>query len=152
MRFKRFLFGIIGIILVLVCINTYLQLFLFNIKVCHNTSINDLSVMTYNVAALDTNAFSPKRQQDILSILSKNKPNILCLQELSFENLYCIKPSLDSIYGPCDLLKGDDQLWRLMFYFSYPIRNFQRYYCTGELDTTGFDEDVCKNVNKLKDS
>ena len=80
MRFKRFLFGIIGIILVLVCINTYLQLFLFNIKVCHNTSINDLSVMTYNVAALDTNAFSSKRQQDILSILSKNKPNILCLQ------------------------------------------------------------------------
>lgn len=37
-----------------------------------------------------------------------------------------------------------------MFYFSYPIRNFQRYYCTGELDTTGFDEYVYKEYEQIK--
>lgn len=102
---------------------------------------NDLSIMTYNVDAYDSARFSLDRQSRLMTLLKQERPDILCLQEFLFESLKKIKPQLDSIYGACEELQGDDQYWRLRFYSHYPLRNFKRYKCEGEIDTSDFTDE-----------
>lgn len=101
----------------------------------------DLSIMTYNVDAYDSARFSLDSQSRLMTLLKQERPDILCLQEFSFESLKKIKPQLDSIYGGCEELQGDDQYWRLRFYSHYPLRNFKRYKCEGEIDTSDFTDE-----------
>ena len=87
-----------------------------------------------------------------MSLIYSQSPDIVCFQELSFENLRKIKPQLDSIYGKCDTLKGDNQLWRLMFYSNLPLRNFKRYHCEGTIDTSDFDSLELKEYEIMKNT
>ena len=116
-------------------LNHRYKLFAFNIN--HYEDNEGFSIMTYNISAYDTASFSPERQHKLMELIKKEKPDIICFQELSFESLRMIKPQLDSIYGPCDVLEGDNQMWRLQFYSHFPLRNFSRHRCKGKFDTTG---------------
>lgn len=115
------------------------KLFAFNIS--HYEGNEGFSIMTYNISAYDSASFTPDRQHRLIELIKQEKPDFLCFQEMSFESLKQIKPQLDSIYGSCDVLKGDNQLWRLRFYSHYPLRNFRRYRCEGVIDTSGFTEE-----------
>lgn len=106
-------------------------------------------IMTYNIAANDSTNFTQTFQDSLLTEIKLHNPDILCLQEISFTNLKRIKPQLDSIYGSCDTLKGDNQLWRLRFYSHYPLRNFRRHHCEGMIDTTGFSSREIKLYHHL---
>lgn len=83
-------------------------------------------------------------------MIERERPDILCFQELSFDNLKKIKPQLDSIYGPCDILKGDNQLWRLRFYSRYKLRNFRKYHCIGEIDSVGLDSNFLQHYHSIR--
>lgn len=108
-----------------------------------NTTVSGdvFSIMTYNVAAYDSASFSDSKQERLLELIKCEKPDIVCFQELTFDNLKKIKPQLDSIYGPCEVLKGDNQMWRLRFYSHLPLRNFSRHRCEGEFDTSDLTEE-----------
>lgn len=109
---------------------------------------HQLSLMTFNVNAFGSSSFTPNRQKTLLQLIVEEKPDILCLQEMSFVNLKKIKPQLDSIYGPCEVLKGDNQLWRLRLYSHYPLRNFKRHECV--IDVAGFTEKEISEVEMFK--
>ena len=107
-------------------------------------------IMTFNVNAYDTISFTRQFQDSLFAEIHRQVPDIICFQELSFENLKKIKPQLDSIYGTCDSLKGDDQLWRLRFYSHLPIRNLKRYHCEGNIDTLDLDSIELEEYHQMK--
>ena len=111
---------------------------------------NAFTIMSFNVNATDSVRFNRDIQLRLFNLLEREKPDFICFQDLSFENLKKIKPQLDSIYGTCDTLKGDNQLWRLRFYSHLPIRNFKRYHCEGVIDTLGLDSVELKEYQGMK--
>lgn len=102
---------------------------------------DQFSVLTFNIAAYDSASFPLSKQERLMELIKQEKPDIVCFQEMSFETLRMIKPQLDSIYGPCEVLKGDNQMWRLRFYSHLPLRNFSRHKCEGEFDTAGLTDE-----------
>lgn len=107
--------------------------------------------MTFNVDSFaDTVNFDECFQRRLLDLIEREKPDFLCFQELSFDNLKKIKPQLDSIYGYCDLLKGDNQLLRLHFYSRYQLRNFRKYHSTGEIDSLDFDKNTLQYYHSIR--
>ena len=121
-----------------------------NIRIPNKQCAHSFSVITFNINANDTLSYTNAFQNSILSLIYSQSPDIVCFQELSFENLRKIKPQLDSIYGKCDTLKGDNQLWRLMFYSNLPLRNFKRYHCEGTIDTSDFDSLELKEYDQMR--
>ena len=106
--------------------------------------------MTFNVAAYDSAKFTFLLQKGLLELINQEQPDIVCFQELSFESLAKIKPQLDSVYGTCNVLKGDNQFWRLKFYSHYPLRNFKRHHCKGSIDTLDFDTLELAEYHQMK--
>ena len=146
---KKKLIGLIIIIITLSFFNYKYKFIAINIP---DSSSDDYSfcLMTFNVDANDTVPFSQAFQDSLFAEIHRESPDILCFQELSFENLKKIKPQLDSLYGACDSLKGDDLLWRLRFYSHLPIRNFKRYHCEGDIDTLDFDSLELAEYHQMK--
>lgn len=116
-----------------------------NLDFTENDTIGTFRIMTYNVNREKAELFTEDDQRRLLDEIKLYKPNIVCFQELSFESLKKIKPQLDSIYGTCDTLRGDDQMWRLRFYSKYNLRNYKRYQSIGDIDTLGLDSvELCE--------
>lgn len=101
-----------------------------------NSNIKDsFSVLTYNVNM--GGAVSCHTCQQLLDLAYTYKPDILCLQEISNENFLRVKKQLDEYYGSCKEMDGKDfEIHRSKFYSHYAMRNFTRYHCVGEIDTT----------------
>lgn len=131
-----------SVLIVIACAMCFLnyryKLFAYNYKHCEGSG--GFSIMTYNIAAYDSASFTPERQQKLMELIKLEKPDIVCFQEMSFENLEKIKHQLDSIYGTCDVLEGDNQMWRLRFYSHFPLRNFSRHKCCNDFDTSGLTD------------
>ena len=146
---KKKMIGLIIIIITLSFFNYKYKFIAINIP---DSSSDDYSfcLMTFNVNANDTVSFSQAFQDSLFAEIHRESPDILCFQELSFENLKKIKPQLDSLYGACDSLKGDDLLWRLRFYSHLPMRNFKRYHCEGDIDTLDFDSLELAEYHQMK--
>lgn len=117
-----------------------IYLIFFNVRANRSidTEITDCSIMTFNIDASDDKS-SPEFWDQLVDLIEQEKPDICCFQELSFENLNKIKPRLDSIYGACEQLKGDDQLWRLLFYSHFPMRNYFRLKAKTDVNIIGLD-------------
>lgn len=127
---------------VLLCfVNKRYKLIALNSHPEISSSEKPFSILTFNVAAYDSTLFTTTKQKGLLKLIAQVKPDIVCFQEMSFENLHKIKPQLDSIYGPCEVLKGDNQMWRLRFYSHFPLRNFSRHKCDGDISTVDMTED-----------
>lgn len=135
------LISLVAIIGALCLLNNRNKLPAFNTASEWDNLEKTVSIMTFNIAAYDSASFPLSKQEELLELIKHEKPDILCFQEMSFETLGMIKPQLDSIYGPCEVLRGDDQMWRLMFYSHLPLRNFRRHKCEGEFDTTDLTEE-----------
>lgn len=131
----------VAIMGVLCLLNIHNKLYAFNSVGDRQEQENSVSVMTYNIAAYDSVSFPDSRQRRLIELIKQEKPDIVCFQEMSFETLKMIKPQLDSIYGPCEVLKGDNQMWRLRFYSHLPLRNFSRHKCEGEFDTSDLTDE-----------
>ena len=147
MRFKRQIW-VIGVASVL-CVVALAFVFKLRNLIAGNQNESaqhnrkEFSIMSFNVAASDSTRFSAEFQDSLISLVFHESPDILCFQELSFDNLQKIKLQLDSLYGPCTVLKGDDQLWRLRLYSHFQLQNFSRYKCVGSINTRGFfDEEL----------
>lgn len=130
--------------------NSQKRIYAYNLSTSEESDGTDFTIMTYNIAAYDSLTFSKYRQDELLNLVRDERPDILCFQELTFDNLKKIKPQLDSIYGLCEILKDDDQLWRLRLYSGYPLRNFRRYKCEGDIDITGFNNEEVAFVDQLQ--
>lgn len=141
MKYKRkhiiSVIAIITIMGVLCFLNIRYKLYAFNYAGDDEQSFSgSFSIMTYNIASYDSASFPLGKQEKLMELIKREKPDIVCFQEMSFESLSKIKPQLDSTYGPCEVLKGDNQMWRLRFYSHFPLRNFCRYKCEGQFDTS----------------
>lgn len=137
-KWRHYTIIIVTIVLfgLLYCININYKFYVINHQRDKITSKHMVSIMTYNIAAYDSIRFTTEKQERLIDLIKQEKPDIVCFQEMSFESLKKIKPQLDSLYGPCEILKGDDQMWRLKFYSHFPLRNYRRYRCRGYIDTT----------------
>lgn len=143
MKLYKLIIGVFGCIIIgFLLLNLKYKVFALNKQISYIDTT--FSIMTFNVDALDSASFTKDKQERLLNLIQKEHPDILCMQELTYENLKKIKPQLDSIYGPCYTLKGDDQQWRLRFYSQFPLRNFRKYDVSEKVDTTGFDDDLKK--------
>lgn len=116
------------------------KVYAINFEYGNKSNQHEMSIMTYNVAAYDPITFSANRQKRLMALIKQEMPDILCFQEMSFESLKMIKNQLDSIYGFCETLKEHDQLWRFRFYSHYPMRNFRKYKCEGDIDISDLTE------------
>lgn len=144
---KRILFYCLSIITFIIgaIINYQYKCLAVNLDFTGNDTIGCFRIMTYNVNREKAELFTEDDQRRLLDEIKQYKPNIVCFQELSFESLKKIKPQLDSIYGTCDTLRGDDQMWRLRFYSKYNLRNYKRYQSIGDIDTLGLDSvELCE--------
>lgn len=152
MRISKIKYLFSSVIVVVIClINCKVKLFSINIESCiSEKSVCTFCIMTFNVNAYDTVSFTRQFQDSLFAEIHRQKADIICFQELSFENLKMIKPQLDSLYGACDSLKGDDQLWRLRFYSHLPMRNFKRYHCEGNIDTLDLDSLELAEYHQMK--
>lgn len=103
------------------------------------TNDSTFSIMTFNLDAGDSLHFLSDKQERLIALIEKEKPSILCLQELSFDNHDKLKPFLEKTYGKCDSLSYADGKWRFLFYSRFSIRNFKRLSCDEDMNTTGFD-------------
>ena len=142
MRISKIKYLFSSVIVVVIClINCKVKLFPINIESCiSEKSVCTFCIMTFNVNAYDTVPFTRQFQDSLLAEIHRQKADIICFQELSFENLKMIKPQLDSIYGPCAELDGRDvEIHRNKFYSHFTMRNFKRYHCEGTIDTSDFD-------------
>lgn len=138
-----------GFVAFIIFCNVKFQIYTLNWAV--KNSERSFRIMTFNVNSFaDTIKFDESFQKELLSLIEREKPDILCFQELSFDNLKRIKPQLDSIYGSCDILKGDNQLWRLRFYSRYKLRNFRKYHCIGQIDSVDFDTNSLLHYHSLQ--
>lgn len=147
---KKLHLCVVTFVLAIVCIiNVKSKYFAINIS---STSSDGYTfcLMTFNVNAIDTISFTSAVQDSLLAEIKRQKPDIVCFQDLSFENLKQIKTQLDSIYGPCDILTGDNQLWRLRFYSHFPLRNFSRHFCEGSIDTLDLDSLELEEYHHMK--
>lgn len=109
------------------------------------------SILTFNIAAYDTLKFTTSLRTGLLELIKQEQPDIICFQELSYENLKKIKPRLDSIYGTCPELDGKDiEVHRGKFYSSLTMRNFKRYHCEGDIDTLDFDSLELEEYHHMK--
>ena len=111
-----------------------------------STEEASFSLITFNIASTQQQDFTTDFQAKLLKLIKEENPDIVCFQELSFENLDKIRHQLDSIYGPCFIREGVDQSWRLRFYSHFPLRNFRKYHCEGEIDTVGLTEKEIEDV------
>lgn len=151
--FQRYRYHIfIGFIFIILFIsNFYYKAFSYNI--CNDNSCQEkpFSIMTFNVNASDSICFTQVFQDSIIAEIKRYSPDIICFQELSTENVCVIKPRLDSIYGPCEELDGRDiEVHRCKFYSHFTMRNFKRYHCEGEIDTSDFDSLEQKEYDTMR--
>lgn len=108
-------------------------------------------VMSYNVNASDSASLTPEFQDSLLAEIKRQRPDIICFQELSFTNSKKIKSQLDRIYGPCPELYGRDvEVHRYKFYSHFTMRNFRRYHCEGTIDTSDFDSLELKEYDTMR--
>lgn len=103
--------------------------------------------MTFNIDAYDSTKLTDYFQDGLLRLLEQEKPDILCLQELSFRNFSKIKSQLDSIYGVRNGIETEDEKWRFRFYSNYPMRNFKWFKCSGEIDMGDMSDDEKTEIN-----
>lgn len=141
-------------VLLVICVLFYCggiyKIVAVNIRIPDKRCVHSFRIITFNINANDTLSFTTAFQDSLLEEIRRQTPDIICFQELSFENLKKIMPQLDSIYGKCDTLKGDNQLWRLMFYSNLPLRNFKRYHCDGTIETSDFDSLELKEYDQMR--
>ena len=153
MRISKIKYLFSSVIVVVIClINCKVKLFPINIESCiSEKSVCTFCIMTFNVNAYDTVSFTRQFQDSLLAEIHRQVPDIICFQELSFENLKKIKPQLDSIYGSCPELDGKDiEVHRSKFYSSLTMRNFKRYHCEGDIDTLDFDSLELAEYHQMK--
>lgn len=106
--------------------------------------------MTYNVnASIDIKDIDTFRK-GLIKEIENQKPDILCLQELSLTNFKKIQTTLDSLFGYTDTMSIKKEPLRYWIYSKKPIKNFKRYKCTTDIDTTGFDLSAKHEVDQIK--
>lgn len=93
------------------------------------------SILTFNIAAYDTIRFTSSLQTGLLELIDQEKPDIVCFQEMSYEDIQMIKTKLDCIYT-----SNNDMFCKLPFYSHFPQRNLQRYKCTGDFPSYDLTE------------
>lgn len=139
-------------IVCLICFLNYRNKF-YVVSFCgeKRASSNAFTIMSFNVNATDSVLFNREIQLQLFNLLEREKPDFICFQELSFENLKKIKPQLDSIYGPCEEMDGRDiEVHRGKFYSHFTMRNFKRYHCEGTIDTSDFDSLELKEYDQMR--
>lgn len=106
-------------------------------------------VMTWNVnGPIDDEDGMVKK--GILEEIVRLNPDILCFQELSLETFKKMQVSLDSIFGYTESMAIKKQQQRFWIYSRKPIRNFIRYKCVTDIDTSGLVNRQLEEIDKIK--
>lgn len=137
------------ILLLAFCNNRY-QLFAINSIKKINKDEHCIRIMTFNVGAPDGVAFRNGISDSIVALLHENKPDIVCIQELSDENHLCIKSQLEEMYGAQDSMDAVDQYWRKLFYMRYPTKNYRRHNCIGDIDVSDMNETTIREIEQMR--
>lgn len=142
---------VISVFVAIVLLNSHYKILAINTSTTVDSEKKTFSILTFNIAAYDTLKFTTSLRTGLLELIKQEQPDIICFQELSYENLKKIKPRLDSIYGTCLELDGKDiEVHRGKFYSSLTMRNFKRYHCEGDIDTLGLDSLELKEYHQMK--
>ena len=141
-----FLFAALFVLLYLNNRYEFFALNLFDVKKNFNDSFR---VMTYNINAPLGNEDIEKVRKAFNEEIDGQKPDILCIQELSSAVFKQVQSSLDSIFVYTDSMAIKNQPLRYRIYSKYPIRNFLRHKCVTEIDIIGLDS-LKKEIKRLK--
>jgi endonuclease/exonuclease/phosphatase family metal-dependent hydrolase len=136
-------------IFVLMHINNRFEIFALNCNRANDFFNGSFRIMTYNVNAPLGNEDIEKVRGALIEEIEEQKPDILCIQELSSMIFKNIQLPLDSAFGYTDSLAIKNQPLRYRIYSKYPIRNFQRHKCVIEIDTVGLDS-LKKEIKQLQ--
>lgn len=141
------------LLILLIYINGYYEIFAINITDGQGIekTVGSFRVMTFNVNGSEDNVKNiDKFKEGLLKEIHRLNPDILCIQELSFANYIKIHSSLDSIFGYNDSSAVNIVPSPYMILSKLPLRNINRYKCSTDIDTIGFDSTSKTVVDHLK--
>lgn len=146
-KFKHIHFFSLLLLLLLAYINYHYKIYVVN---SNSQGVDyDFKIMTYNLNAYDR-SLNEEESNELLYIIKKEAPDILCIQELSKDNFLALADALDSIFGYDETNEVANDELRYAIYSKRPIRNFTRYACNGDIDTTCFNVDNHKALSQLR--
>lgn len=96
-------------------------------------------LMAYNINASLGSEDANLVKNVIINELEYNKPDILCIQDLSQVVYKKIQSPLDSLFNYTDSLEIQKENYRYWIYSKKPIRNFNYYKCITEIDTVQYN-------------
>lgn len=128
-------------------VNNHFLIFSYNKKPLSVSDGSTFSVMSFNINAYDSAMLTDNLRDGLIHLIEQERPDILCLQELSFKNSARLEPQLDSIYGKCEGLAAEHKKWRFRFYSHFPMRKFNWYKCIGDIDMSDMADKEKYEVN-----
>lgn len=140
---------LIAVLFVLWHLNNRYEVFALNLISVNDHNNGFFRVMTYNINAPLGDEDVEMIRESLIDEIDEQKPDILCIQELSPVIFQHIQSSLDSVFGYTDSMTIKKQPLRYRIYSKYPIRYFQRHKCITEIDTIGLDS-FKKEIKQLK--
>lgn len=132
--------------LIALCITNYhYKLLAVNTSTTVDSENTSFSILTFNIAAYDTIKFTTSLQTELVTLIHQEQPDIVCFQEMSYEDILMIRPKLDNIYT-----SSNNLFCNLPFYSHLPQRNIQRYKCVGDVPVGDLNETEKKEVIQMQ--
>lgn len=140
----------LGVVLLLLCLNFSYKIYPIHLSET-NESEHSFRIMTYNVNGKAIADSSSTDTLGLMQIVRKHDPDILCLQEILYNNHKAIKDSLDNYYcySKEQIKEYGKDVYAL--YSKFPIRNFTQLRCLGDVDVPQADSVSDKWVKKFKE-
>lgn len=145
----KWLLLIVGLLIIVVLLNYCWGIYTVIFNRGESYKKADFSVMTFNIAGLDSTKFTDAICDSLMELIKQEQPSILCFQELSDYNYKKIRCRLDKYYGSTPLSIYDD-MYRPYFYSKLHLRSFTRLMYEGNIDTIGLDTEAVKECKQSK--
>ena len=144
---------LIALLLTILYVNNRYEIFAVNIPKGEGIEKEKGSfrVMTWNVNGKYGVEEVTKTKNEIIEVVDRYNPDIVCFQELLPLTFKRIRSTLDSIFGYTDSMIIKKEPYRYKLYSRKPIRNFKQYKSVTEIDTMGLDQfqkDEIKNISR----
>lgn len=136
---------VISVFVAIVLLNNHYKILAVNTSTTVDSEKKTFSILTFNIAAYDTSRFTTSLQTGLVELINQEHPDIVCFQEMSYEDIQMIRPKLDSIYT-----SSNNLFCNLPFYSHLPQRNIQRYKCVGDVYVDDMTETEKKEIIQMQ--
>lgn len=145
LKYSNFKWLILFVIIIAMWrINERFEIFAMNSSKLENKHGDCFRVMTLNVNTTSSLQDVERFKAELIDEIDRNRPDLLCLQELVPVIFNQIQTSMDSLFGYTDSMKIKKDRLRWVLYSKKPIRTFKRYRGEKDIDTIDLDSIIIR--------